>query len=166
MLPKTAGSGGSIGSAGTSMPPQIVSRPSCTSPSVTRRGSVSWTRPASWGTPSRRVSGHPIGARSDGAPSTGRPPRPPLARRPRRPRLLPGPGPDRGLAPRAGDGGATRWVAEPCLKEAKGGDRAGPGPGPALAEPAPAPHLIDAGRCLAGRDPPPGRGATRGGPPA
>jgi len=36
-----------IGLAGMSMPPQAASRPSYARPSVTRRGLVSWTRPAS-----------------------------------------------------------------------------------------------------------------------
>jgi len=54
-----------------------------------------------------------------------------------------------------------RSTAEPCLKEAKGEDRAGSGLGPALAELAP-PHPVNPSPRLAGRDPPSGRGAKGG----
>ncbi|HZV48634.1 MAG TPA: transposase [Candidatus Dormibacteraeota bacterium] len=40
-----------IGSTGMSMPSRTASRPSGAGPSVTRKGLVSWTRPASQGTP-------------------------------------------------------------------------------------------------------------------
>src|SRR5579875_2846485 len=91
-----------------------------------------------------------------GRPSCARP-CPPLARRPRRPRLLPGPGPHRALAPGPGDGGRDPVGRRAVPQRGEGGERAGPGRGLALVEPAPAPHLIDAGRCLAGLTVPEGR---------
>src|SRR5579875_455556 len=98
----------------------------------------------------------PSGAPS-GPPPTRSPPRPSLARRPRRPRLLPGPGPDRALAPGAGNGGRDPVGRGAVPQRGEGGKRAGPGRGLALVEPAPAPHLIDAGRCLVGLTVPEGR---------
>jgi hypothetical protein len=94
----------------------------------------------------------------------GSPPRPPLPQRSRRPRLRPGPGPDRGLAPGPGEGGRDALRRGAVSRGGEEGDRAGPGRGPALAELVPPPHPVPAGPCLAGFDPKPGGGASRGCP--
>ncbi len=194
MPPKTAGSGGSIGSTGMSMPPQTVSRPSCASPSVTPEGIGALDGTGVLGAPHRSslrwgpLGGEPLkrgglgggcrgraGARParSSAAGSGSSWRSPMGFSDRRsltatPTTSPPPWP----WPRPSSRSRSwRRRRDPVGRGAvpqrgEGGDRAGPGRGPALAEPAPAPHLIDAGRCLAGGDPPPGRGATRGGPPA
>jgi hypothetical protein len=108
--------------------------------------------------PEAWLLGVPIGTHSDGVPSS---PTAPSAI----PTTSPPPWPRLRLAPGPGEGGRDALRCGAVLQGGKRGDRAGPGGGPARAELVPPSHPIPAGPCRAGRDPPPGRGATKRGCP-